>query len=156
MIEAKEGQEVVATPEPQPPKWWISWKRSGASLAMANAYLNHHRGARRGRRENRRAEEPAVRDFRCRPRDGILIQYPMGLAPVRSPAIDARYACFKYTIGDPDSSLWRLYAGSAFGSTRKVIEYTGERLNRRDAKYGDRGTYTYRAESITIGPSMKT
>ena len=26
---------------------------------------------------------------------------------------------------------------------RKVIEYTGERLNRRDAKYRDRGTYTY-------------
>ncbi len=67
----------------------------------------------------------------------------MGLAPVRSPAIDSRYACFKLTIRRSKIHRYGVYAGERIPDQRKVIEYTGERLNRRDAKYRDRGSYTY-------------
>jgi SET domain-containing protein len=36
-----------------------------------------------------------------------------------------------------------VYAEEHIPAHRKVIEYTGERLNRRDAKNRDRGSYTY-------------
>jgi uncharacterized protein len=67
----------------------------------------------------------------------------MGLAPVRSPVIDPRYACFNLLIRRSRIHRFGVYAGERIPAHRKVIEYTGERLNRRDAKYRDRGTYTY-------------
>jgi SET domain-containing protein len=67
----------------------------------------------------------------------------MGLAPVRSPVIDPRYACFKLLIRRSKIHRYGVYAEEHIPAHRKVIEYTGERLNRRDAKNRDRGSYTY-------------
>jgi SET domain-containing protein len=67
----------------------------------------------------------------------------MGSAPVESPAIDTRYACFKLSIRRSKIHRYGVYAKERIPAHRKVIEYTGERLNRRDAKHRDRGDYTY-------------
>jgi SET domain-containing protein len=56
----------------------------------------------------------------------------MGLAPVQSPAIDTRFACFKLSIRRSKIHRFGVYA-----------EYTGERLNRFQAKNRDRGSFTY-------------
>jgi SET domain-containing protein len=67
----------------------------------------------------------------------------MGLAPVQSPAIDARFARFKLSIRRSKIHRFGVYAEERIPANRKVIEYTGERLNRFQAKHRDRGTFTY-------------
>ena len=64
-------------------------------------------------------------------------------APVQEPAIDPRYACFKLSIRRSKIHRFGVYAQERIPANKKVIEYTGERLNRRDAKQRDRGDYTY-------------
>ncbi len=64
-------------------------------------------------------------------------------APITSPRIDAKYACFKLSIRRSKIHRYGVYAQEHIPANRKVIEYTGERLNRRDAKHRDRGAYTY-------------
>lgn len=64
-------------------------------------------------------------------------------APVQSPVIDARFACFKLAIRRSKIHRYGVYADEPIPAHRKVIEYTGERLNRYDAKRRDRGRYTY-------------
>ena len=64
-------------------------------------------------------------------------------APIQSPSIDKQYACFKLSIRRSKIHRYGVYALERIPARRKVIEYTGERLNRRDAKQRDRGTYTY-------------
>jgi SET domain-containing protein len=64
-------------------------------------------------------------------------------APITSPHIDERYACFKLSIRRSKIHRYGVYALEYIPAHRKVIEYTGERLNRRDAKARDGGACTY-------------
>ena len=67
----------------------------------------------------------------------------MPLAPIFSPRIDDRFACFRLRVGRSKIHRYGVYAEVPIPANRKVIEYTGERLNRKQAKARDRGTYTY-------------
>jgi SET domain-containing protein len=62
---------------------------------------------------------------------------------VTSPRIDDRYACFRLRIRK--SSIHRLgvYAAERIPPHRKVIEYTGERISRRETKLRGSGRFTY-------------
>jgi SET domain-containing protein len=50
------------------------------------------------------------------------------------PVIDERYAQFRLNILPSKIHRWGLYAGEDIPARRKVIEYTGERINRRETK----------------------
>ena len=67
----------------------------------------------------------------------------MPKAPVRTPRIDPEFALFKMEIKRSKIHRYGVYAGESIPAKRKVIEYTGERLNRKQAKDRDRGKYTY-------------
>jgi SET domain-containing protein len=67
----------------------------------------------------------------------------MGTAPIQAPRIDPRLACFKLSIRRSKIHRYGVYAAEMIPANRKVIEYTGERLNRKQAKQRDRGEYTY-------------
>jgi SET domain-containing protein len=62
---------------------------------------------------------------------------------IPSPSIDPRHACFRLEIRESKIHRRGVYALEPIPARRKVIEYTGERLNRRDAKRRDRGQVTY-------------
>jgi SET domain-containing protein len=62
---------------------------------------------------------------------------------VRSPAIDPRYTCFKIVIRRSKIHRYGVYAQESIPANRKVIEYTGERVNRREAKRRGEGKFTY-------------
>jgi SET domain-containing protein len=62
---------------------------------------------------------------------------------VRSPLIDPRYACFKIVIRRSRIHRYGVYAEELIPANRKVIEYTGERVNRREAKRRGDGKFTY-------------
>ncbi|HLH42735.1 MAG TPA: SET domain-containing protein-lysine N-methyltransferase [Bryobacteraceae bacterium] len=62
---------------------------------------------------------------------------------VRSPSIDPRYACFKIAIRRSRIHRYGVYAEEFIPANRKVIEYTGERINRREAKRRGEGKFTY-------------
>lgn len=51
--------------------------------------------------------------------------------PVR---IDPRYARFKLTIATSKIHRWGVYAAEAIPARRKVMEYTGEKISRRETK----------------------
>jgi uncharacterized protein len=67
----------------------------------------------------------------------------MGTTPVKSPAIDPRHACFKIAIRRSRIHRYGVYAEERIPARRKVIEYTGERINRREAKRRGEGAFTY-------------
>ncbi len=50
------------------------------------------------------------------------------------PAIDENYASFKLEIRPSKIHRWGVYAGELIPARRKVIEYTGERINRKETK----------------------
>jgi uncharacterized protein len=50
------------------------------------------------------------------------------------PDIDPKYACFKLEIRPSKIHRWGIYAGEDIPARRKVIEYTGERISRRETK----------------------
>jgi SET domain-containing protein len=50
------------------------------------------------------------------------------------PAVDERYAQFRLEIKPSKIHRWGLYAAEDIPARRKVIEYTGERLNRIQTK----------------------
>ena len=62
---------------------------------------------------------------------------------VKSPQIDERYACFRLKIRKSKIHRYGVYAEERIPANRKVIEYTGERLNRRETKRRGEGEYTY-------------
>jgi len=62
---------------------------------------------------------------------------------VQSPRIDPRFACFKLAIKPSKIHRFGVYAAEPIPANRKVIEYTGERLNRRETKKRGEGEYTY-------------
>ena len=67
----------------------------------------------------------------------------MGLAPVLAPAIDPRFICFKLAIRPSKIHRYGVYALEPIPANRKVVEYTGERINRREAKRRAEGDFTY-------------
>jgi len=60
-----------------------------------------------------------------------------------SPSIDPRHACFRLEIRGSRIHHRGVYAIEPIPARRKVIEYTGERLNRREAKRRGQGSVTY-------------
>jgi len=50
------------------------------------------------------------------------------------PRIDPDYTCFKIKLAKSKIHRWGLYAGEAIPAGRKVIEYRGERISRRETK----------------------
>jgi SET domain-containing protein len=56
------------------------------------------------------------------------------LPRVAAPQINEEYACFKLKIKPSKIHRWGLYAGEDIPPRRKVIEYTGERISRRETK----------------------
>jgi len=67
----------------------------------------------------------------------------MGTAPVPAPAIDPRYVCFRLAIRPSAIHRYGVYAVERIPANRKVIEYTGQRVNRFEAKRRGEGDYTY-------------
>jgi len=53
---------------------------------------------------------------------------------VAPPEIDEKYACFKLEIRPSKIHRWGVYAGENIPARRKVMEYTGERINRKETK----------------------
>ncbi len=62
---------------------------------------------------------------------------------VKSPAIDPRYACFRLAIRASRIHRRGVYALEPIPPRRKVIEYTGERISRRETKRRGDGSLTY-------------
>jgi SET domain-containing protein len=50
------------------------------------------------------------------------------------PSIDPRYACFALRLDRSGIHRWGVYAAQNIPAKRKVIEYTGEKINRRQTK----------------------
>jgi len=67
----------------------------------------------------------------------------MGTAPLPAPAIDPRYVCFRLAIRPSAIHRYGVYAQERIPANRKVIEYTGQRVNRFEAKRRGEGDYTY-------------
>ena len=62
---------------------------------------------------------------------------------VKSPAIDPRFACFRLAIRQSRIHRRGVYALEPIPPRRKVIEYTGERISRRETKRRGTGSLTY-------------
>ena len=62
---------------------------------------------------------------------------------IPSPKIDERYACFRLKIRKSRIHRFGVYAAEAIPAQRKVIEYTGERISRRETKRRGEGAITY-------------
>jgi SET domain-containing protein len=62
---------------------------------------------------------------------------------VQSPRIDERYACFCLKIRKSKIHRFGVYAAERIPAQRKVIEYTGERISRRETKRRGNGRFTY-------------
>jgi uncharacterized protein len=62
---------------------------------------------------------------------------------VKSPAIDPRYARFRMEIRESRIHHRGVYALERIPPHRKVIEYTGERIGRRETKRRGEGDLTY-------------
>ena len=62
---------------------------------------------------------------------------------IQSPRIDGRYACFRLKIRASKIHRFGVYAIENIPPRRKVIEYTGERISRRETKIRGSGRHTY-------------
>jgi SET domain-containing protein len=67
----------------------------------------------------------------------------MGTDLVKAPKINEKFACFKLLIRRSKIHRYGVFAGQRIPANRKVIEYTGKRLNRKEAKIRGDGDYTY-------------
>ena len=50
------------------------------------------------------------------------------------PSINPKYSCFKMRVAPSGIHRWGVYAGEEIPARRKVIEYVGERISRRETK----------------------
>ena len=62
---------------------------------------------------------------------------------VESPRIDPRHASFRMEIRESKIHRRGVYALERIPARRKVIEYTGERISRRETKRRGQGSLTY-------------
>jgi SET domain-containing protein len=60
-----------------------------------------------------------------------------------APKIDPDYCCFRLRIGHSRIHRWGVYAVERIPAYRKVIEYTGEMVSRKEAKKRGSGKLTY-------------
>ncbi len=67
----------------------------------------------------------------------------MATALVKSPLIDRRYTCFRLAIRESRIHRRGVYALERIPARRKVIEYTGEKISRRETKRRAEGPLTY-------------
>ena len=67
----------------------------------------------------------------------------MAVAPVAVARIDSEYACYRLEVRPSRILRFGVYALQRIPANRKVIEYTGERVNRREAKRRGEGDHTY-------------
>lgn len=67
----------------------------------------------------------------------------MATALVRTPCIDPRFACFKLSIRESRIHRRGVWAEEPIPARRKVIEYTGERISRREIRRRAEGALTY-------------
>jgi uncharacterized protein len=67
----------------------------------------------------------------------------MATVLIKSPAIDRRYASFELSIRGSRIHRRGVYAEEPIPARRKVIEYTGERISRRETKRRGDGDVTY-------------
>jgi len=67
----------------------------------------------------------------------------MGSVLIKTPAIDPRYAQFRLSIRESRIHRRGVYAEEPIPPRRKVIEYTGERISRRETKRRGAGPVTY-------------
>ena len=51
-----------------------------------------------------------------------------------APRVDTRFACFKMKLAPSKIHRWGVYAAEFIPAGRKVIEYTGERISRRETR----------------------
>jgi SET domain-containing protein len=61
----------------------------------------------------------------------------------QAPFIDPRYACFKLRLGPSRIHRWGVYAEELIPARRKIIEYTGEKISRRETKRRAGGALNY-------------
>ncbi len=62
----------------------------------------------------------------------------------RSPRINPEYACFKLKLARSKIHRWGVYATEFIPARRKVIEYVGEKISRRETKRrGNLSEFTY-------------
>ncbi len=50
-----------------------------------------------------------------------------------TPKIDPKYCCFRLRLGQSKIHRWGVYADEAIPANRKVIEYTGEKIDKAEA-----------------------
>jgi len=67
-------------------------------------------------------------------RGGQFVSNDRQKMPPRKQAINPEYARFKLEIRPSKIHRWGVYAGENIPPRRKVIEYTGERISRRETK----------------------
>jgi len=67
----------------------------------------------------------------------------MGTELVHAPTLDPKYVCFRLEIRRSKIHRYGVFAAQRIPANRKVIEYTGQRLNRKQAKIRGDGDYTY-------------
>src|SRR5689334_17818149 len=67
----------------------------------------------------------------------------MASALVKSPVLDPRFACFKMEIRPSKIHRYGVYALENIPAGRKVIEYTGEKISRRETARRGHGPFTY-------------
>lgn len=60
-----------------------------------------------------------------------------------NPTVNAKYACFKLSIRPSAIHRWGVYAEEFIPQGRKVMEYTGERCNRRETAKRAEGPLNY-------------
>lgn len=64
--------------------------------------------------------------------------------PVSRPILNPEFACFGLRLGRSKIHRWGVYATEAIPAGRKVIEYTGEKISRRETKRrGLESEFTY-------------
>ena len=62
---------------------------------------------------------------------------------IENPRIDPRYCCFALRIGESGIHKRGVFAAEPIPARRKVIEYTGEKISRRETKRRGQGDLTY-------------
>ncbi len=59
------------------------------------------------------------------------------------PKIDPKHTCFRLRVGPSNIHRWGVFADEWIPARRKVIEYTGERISRREVKRRSGRRYCY-------------
>jgi SET domain-containing protein len=67
----------------------------------------------------------------------------MATALIEKPVINPKFACFNLVIRQSKIHQRGVYAGERIPARRKVIEYTGEKISRRETKRRGQGDLTY-------------